>query len=335
MAINPKILIVDDELRFCDSIKRLLSVKDYEVDTCHSGNEALNFLIKNEIDLVLLDVFMEGMDGFQVIKTIMDQKIDTSAVIMTGNSSTKLAVKALRMGAVDYLKKPFEPEELYTSLKNILKQRALKRKLQEGDKRYETLVHIIPQGIQISDLDGKITFSNPAHHQIHGYPEGSLIGKYIWDLIAKKDDQIKTKEYYNFLINNLPKPERYFTADKTKNGNTIHTQIDWDYIFDSKGKPTGIISAITDITEQKQAEKGREKILKALQGALENVKTLSGLLPICAHCKKIRDDKGYWNKIEAYVEKHSNASFSHGMCPECLDLFYDKEDWYLEMKNKR
>ena len=79
----------------------------------------------------------------------------------------------------------------------------------------------------------------------------------------------------------------------------------------------------------------REKIIKELQDALDEVKMLSGLLPICAHCKKIRDDKGYWNNLEGYIQTHSDAKFSHGMCPECSDEFYGNEDWYIEMKNKK
>jgi hypothetical protein len=59
-----------------------------------------------------------------------------------------------------------------------------------------------------------------------------------------------------------------------------------------------------------------------LQEALANVKSLSGLLPICASCKKIRDDKGYWSQVESYIQKHSDATFTHGMCPECLKKWY-------------
>jgi len=82
----------------------------------------------------------------------------------------------------------------------------------------------------------------------------------------------------------------------------------------------------------KIAEAEKEKLITELQKALKEVKTLSGLLPICAHCKKIRDDKGYWNTLEAYIEQHSDASFTHGMCSECSDEFYGDEDWYIEMK---
>jgi len=72
----------------------------------------------------------------------------------------------------------------------------------------------------------------------------------------------------------------------------------------------------------RQADKEKSKIIIELHKALEEVKTLSGFLPICASCKNIRDDKGYWNQIEAYISDHSEAVFSHGICPECCQKLY-------------
>jgi hypothetical protein len=76
------------------------------------------------------------------------------------------------------------------------------------------------------------------------------------------------------------------------------------------------------IAERKRAEKEREKVVSKLQQALAQVKKLSGLLPICASCKKIRDDRGYWQQIEHYIAEHSEALFTHGLCPECAKKLY-------------
>ncbi|MCG8637211.1 MAG: hypothetical protein MI863_25500 [Desulfobacterales bacterium] len=79
-----------------------------------------------------------------------------------------------------------------------------------------------------------------------------------------------------------------------------------------------------------------ENLISELKEAMANVKTLSGFLPICASCKKIRDDKGYWNQIESYIQNHSEALFSHGLCPDCNEKLYGDQDWYIEMnKNKK
>ena len=88
------------------------------------------------------------------------------------------------------------------------------------------------------------------------------------------------------------------------------------------------------IEAKKDADHERERVIRNLQTALEEVKILQGLIPICASCKKIRDDKGYWNQIESYIEEHSNAAFSHGLCPECLDKEYGDKAWYRRMKEK-
>jgi len=77
-----------------------------------------------------------------------------------------------------------------------------------------------------------------------------------------------------------------------------------------------------------------QKMVTKLEDAMSEVKKLSGLLPICAKCKKIRDDKGYWNNLEEYIQTHSDVSFSHGICSECSDELYGKEDWYVEMKKE-
>ena len=101
-------------------------------------------------------------------------------------------------------------------------------------------------------------------------------------------------------------------------------------IHDSK--QIGVYAIYRDITEQKKAQKEREKLIKELQQSLEDVKTLSGLIPICSHCKKIRDDSGYWQKVEKYLSQHSDVDFSHGICPECLQKYYP--DQYEKMKEK-
>lgn len=82
-------------------------------------------------------------------------------------------------------------------------------------------------------------------------------------------------------------------------------------------------SALTrDIAERRRAEKEKELLIHQLQHALAEVTTLSGLLPICSSCKKIRDDEGYWNQIETYIQRHSGAQFSHGICPDCAQRLY-------------
>jgi DNA-binding NtrC family response regulator len=76
------------------------------------------------------------------------------------------------------------------------------------------------------------------------------------------------------------------------------------------------------LAELRQAEEVREKLIHELQDALAEIKTLRGILPICSSCKKIRDDEGYWHQVEVYIRDHSEAEFSHGLCPECAKKLY-------------
>lgn len=80
----------------------------------------------------------------------------------------------------------------------------------------------------------------------------------------------------------------------------------------------------TEIEGRKKAEAERRKLIADLRDALANIKTLSGMLPICASCKKIRDDKGYWNRIETYLSEHSDVLFTHGLCPECTKKAFEE-----------
>ena len=77
-----------------------------------------------------------------------------------------------------------------------------------------------------------------------------------------------------------------------------------------------------DHSAERLAEAEREKLIGELQSALASIKTLRGFLPICASCKKIRDDKGYWNQLESYIHEHTDVEFSHGICPECAKTLY-------------
>lgn len=88
-----------------------------------------------------------------------------------------------------------------------------------------------------------------------------------------------------------------------------------------QGEPV-FLASLRDITERKWAELERSKLILELEESLAQVKMLSGLLPICASCKKIRNDQGYWQQVEVYISENSDAEFSHGICPDCMKRLY-------------
>ena len=97
-------------------------------------------------------------------------------------------------------------------------------------------------------------------------------------------------------------------------------------------KHTCLISVLVDITERRKTQEALRQERDKLRTAISEIKTLSELLPICANCKKIRDDQGYWNQIEKYISERSDAQFSHGICLECAKKLYPDFDLYDDGK---
>jgi DNA-binding NtrC family response regulator len=95
-----------------------------------------------------------------------------------------------------------------------------------------------------------------------------------------------------------------------------------DYLVKGQFRGNLLVRAMRYAIQRKQTEKEREKLILQLQEALAKVTTLRGLLPICASCKRIRDDEGYWTQVEVYIREHSEVKFSHGLCPECAKELY-------------
>ena len=203
MSYVPKVLIVDDEARMCDSLKVLLSKQGYDAQTAYSGKEAIEHLAKDSFDLVLLDIVMPDMSGHQIMDYINSQNQETLVVVMTGHASLDSAIESLRRGAYDYLRKPFDFEQLEKRVKNALNQNKLKReyelvngKLELTEKRYQYLVNVSPDIIYTLDHEGKFTFINGAVEPLLGYKSEQLIGKHYASIVFEHDID-KAKNHFN------------------------------------------------------------------------------------------------------------------------------------------
>lgn len=202
---KPLVLIVDDVPKNLQVLGNILRKQEYNIAAATSGKQALDLVENIHPDLILLDIMMPDLDGFEVCEKLKGstKSKDIPVIFLTAKTGTDDIVKGFEVGAVDYLTKPFNSAEL-------------------------------------------------------------------------------------------------------------------------------LARAHTHIELKKARDKERELILK-LKDALKKVKQLSGLVPICSRCKKIRDDEGYWQRVEEYLETHSEAQLTHSLCPECvIKLFPEMSDEILE-----
>lgn len=194
---KPKILIVDDKPENLFALDKLLKKVDAEIIKAGSGNEALAMTLNHDFSLILLDVKMPEMDGYEVAEILRgEERTEAIPIIfLTANFTDEIHyLKGYEAGAVDYIVKPLNPHVILSKVKVFL--------------------------------------------------------------------------------------------------------------------------------ELNRKDKEQKSLIEELNRALADINTLSGLLPICSSCKKIRDDKGYWQQVEVYIKNHSEADFSHSMCPECAKKLY-------------
>jgi two-component system cell cycle sensor histidine kinase/response regulator CckA len=203
MSYVPKVLIVDDEPRMCDSLKVLLSDHGYETQTGNSGKEAMECLSRDSFDLVLLDIVMPDMTGHQIMDYINSQNKETLVILMTGHASVDSAVESLRKGAYDYLRKPFDFEQLLKRVDNAIDQSRLKKehelvsgKLELTEKRYQYLVNASPDIIYTLNCDGMFTFISGAVESLLGYRTNQLVGQHYTSVVFK-DDIDKAQYHFN------------------------------------------------------------------------------------------------------------------------------------------
>jgi len=189
-----KILIVDDEKIHQHSLMRLLSQNKYNVDCVSNGESAIEKLKQKNIDIILLDLNMDGINGEAVMQFISDHNIDTTIIVISGESSFEAAKDALQHGAYDYIRKPCCSENLLNSVKNAIKKRQLEsdnfkmhQQLEESEKLHRYIVNKSPDIVYILDNNGVFTFINKRIETLLGYCANEIIGKHYTELVHEDD----------------------------------------------------------------------------------------------------------------------------------------------------
>ena len=219
-------------------------------------------------------------------------------------------------------------DRVVTMTEDITARKLAEEALRDSEEFSRAVIDNSPIGITVRTATGKLMSYNQAWQKLWNIPDDdvsqdlscdreALVFNERDDYLAPFHDEIRRVYSHG---GNLFIPE--VQANPTRPGAARWVSSYFYAIRDSQGQVDRVVILTEDITARKRAEEEREQLISELRTALSDIKTLRGLLPICAHCKKIRDDQGYWNKLESYIGRHSEAAFSHGICPECARKYY-------------
>jgi PAS domain S-box-containing protein len=319
-----RVLLVDDSENDAELMVSHLESSGYNVHHQRVCNAATmeDALGREQWDLVLCDYTMPNFDVVPAIDLLKKRKLDLPFIVVSGTVGEKLAVEVMKAGAHDFIAKD--------NLTRLAP--AIDRELREAQGRAHraadleklfylaAIVDSTGEAIFSQNMEGIITTWNAGACQLFGYTEAEAVGRSIFMIIPESLRSTRMEIFEKFRAGKPIEP--FETKRVRKDGTEVDVYLAMSPIKGADGRLMGASSIAYDISERKKIEAERTKMIEQLNETLSKVKTLSGLLPICANCKKIRDDKGYWQKLETFVHEHSNAEFSHSICPDCMEKLY-------------
>ncbi|MBB6479442.1 PAS domain-containing protein [Spirochaeta isovalerica] len=183
-------------------------------------------------------------------------------------------------------------------------------------RRLAVILHDSNDAITVQDLYGEILAWNKGAEKMYGYSEKEALQMNISQIVPLQK-QAEMLNYLN-LIRSGEYIESFESTRETRDGRVLDVWLSITCLKDNSGNITSIATTERDITHIKEKIERQE----------QRTKILEGLLPICSKCKKIKDSEGEWQELETYIEKHSEALFTHGLCPECEITLYGSNKWF-------
>ena len=273
---GPRILVVDDEARLRHSLKLLLAHDGRQIDECATGGDAVAALSQQHYDLVLLDLRLPDMTGLQVMDRVKTRLASMTVIVVSADDVIDSAIGALRLGAYDFVRKPYQPEELLNTVNNALQRRALEQsharisaRLEQSERLHRYLVDHSPDIIYTVNETGQFTYLNPTVAAMLGYPNEELIGHH-YSSILHEDDRDRARYAFcerrtgerasrNVELRLKRRPGSAAGEAEDVEHLTIALSATGVYVEQSPGTPKrlrflGSYGVARDITERKRAE---------------------------------------------------------------------------------
>ena len=280
-------------------------------------------------DVVIADDKLPQFNASGALTILKRTGMDIPFIVVSGTIGEETAVGLMKAGAHDYLMKD-KLIRLVPAVKREIAEAQVRRERQQAEKalrasqeRYRILSEASHDMIFIVNRDDIVEYVNAAAAEfLHKRPE-EVIGKPHASFFPEEISQRQLRS----LLDVFDSGDSKYVESRTVYDNQVTWLSTWLVpMKDERGDVSAVMGVSRDISNQKWLEEDKEKLRHRLQEALTEVKALSGLLPICSVCKKIRDDRGYWQQVEIYIQQNTNATFTHGVCPECFPKLYPEYD---------
>ncbi|MBN1572692.1 MAG: response regulator [Deltaproteobacteria bacterium] len=314
-----RILVVDDEVVISMQLEERLSSMGYDVvGRASSGKEAVDKAKKLSPDLILMDIVMPGeMDGIDASR-IVKEDLDIPVIFLTAFADDENIMKAKETEPFGYIVKPFQERALKAAIEVALYNKHVGVQLRRSERKYRTILESANDPMLIFEaLNLGVIETNRRAQEFFGISNDRFSEMDVSRLFP--EDEIKN---FNKLIKKLLKSKKPVLENFFVMGdNREVVPVEVSACAASLEDEVVIIAILRDITKRELAD-WEKKILVELKRSIEKAKRLSGIIPICAVCKKIRNKEGKWIQLEVFIRDNSEADFSHGICPDCKATYY-------------
>ncbi|MEW6543279.1 MAG: response regulator [Nitrospirota bacterium] len=321
-----QILIVEDEPVIALDIQYSLTKAGYSVTgIAVSVDGALSKITDDAPDLVLMDIVIKGdTDGIEAARLIREQH-DIPVVFLTAYGDDETLQRAKQACPFGFVLKPFEDRDLRAAVEVALSKHEADQRVKERVRWLDATIRGLGDGVIATDRQGRVSFMNSVAEAITGWSQAEAVGRAIASAfdVRRAGSRIVVEAFVAEAVEErrpvgLPGRTSLIARDGVEHPISGSVTPVWD----ARGNVVGAVVAFYDVLLRSQGEGNVEGQTRELQDAMRVLRILKGLLPICASCKRIRDQHGDWKTIETYFGERSEIQFSHGICPMCLDRLY-------------